>query len=98
MTTAKEYQPGYVRTNPAPVEDGSRGKLPPRTIEISKRAIVVAVVIVLVLVIAAIVVTQVLPKGSYERGTDAASPIPTPRTTPCPPCNGGRRFSRRFWC
>ena len=71
MTTAKEYQPGYVRTNPAPVEDGSRGKLPPRTIEISKRAVVVAVVIVLVLVIAAIVVTQVLPKGSYERGTDA---------------------------
>ena len=46
-------------------------KAPPRTIEVSKRAIVIAVVIVLVLVIAAIVMTQVLPKGAYERAIDA---------------------------
>ena len=60
---------GYVRTDAAPPKR-ELPKAPPRTIEISKRAVVIAIVIVLVLVIAAIVLTQVLPRGQYERVDD----------------------------
>ena len=60
---------GYVRTDATPPKR-ELPKAPPRTIEISKRAVVIAIVIVLVLVIAAIVLTQVLPRGQYERVDD----------------------------
>ena len=62
---------GYVRKDASLFVDAERPKLPPRTIEVSKKAILISVVIVLVLVIASIVLTQVLPRGAYERGTDA---------------------------
>ena len=62
---------GYVRTDAAPFVSGEAAKKPPRTIEISKKAVVTAVLIVLVLVIFAIVLTQVLPRGAYERVPDA---------------------------
>lgn len=62
---------GYVRKDASLFVGAERPKLPPRTIEVSKKAILISVVIVLVLVIASIVLTQVLPRGAYERGTDA---------------------------
>ena len=62
---------GYVRTDAAPFVSGEAAKKPPRTIEISKKAVVTAVAIVLVLVIFAIVLTQVLPRGAYDRIPDA---------------------------
>ncbi len=62
---------GYVRTDAAPFVSGEAAKKPPRTIEISKKAVVTAVAIVLVLVIFAIVLTQVLPRGEYDRIPDA---------------------------
>lgn len=71
MNAALSEKKGYVRTNAAPHVDPEKPKLPPRTIEISKRAILISVVIVLVLVIAAIILTQVLPRGAYERAIDA---------------------------
>ena len=61
----------YARAAGGAVLAADAPKAPPRTIEVSKRAIVIAVAIVLVLVIAAIVLTQVLPKGAYERALDA---------------------------
>ena len=61
----------YARAAGGAVLAADAPKAPPRTIEVSTRAIVIAVAIVLVLVIAAIVLTQVLPKGAYERALDA---------------------------
>ena len=61
---------GYVRTDASLFVCDDAPKGPPRTIEISKRAVLISVVIVLVLVIAAIVLTQVLPRGGYERGPE----------------------------
>ena len=61
---------GYVRTDASLFVCDDAPKGPPRTIEISKRAVLISVVIVLVLVIAAIVLTQVLPRGEYERVPD----------------------------
>lgn len=71
MDASHAVKTGYVRKDAAPFVDLEKPKLPPRTIEISKRAIFISVIIVLVLVIAAVVLTQVLPRGSYERGIDA---------------------------
>lgn len=62
---------GYVRTDAAPIVSEAGSKRPPRTIEISKKAVVTAVAIVLVLVIFAIVLAYTLPRGTYERVPDA---------------------------
>lgn len=62
---------GYVRKNAAPFSDKDAAKAPPKTIEISKKALFISIVIVLVLVLAAITLTQVLPRGAYERAVDA---------------------------
>lgn len=43
----------------------------PKTIELSKKSIIIAIAVVLILVIAAIVLAYVLPVGSYERQLDA---------------------------
>lgn len=70
MSNKRDFKSGNVRTNAAqitldkPLTEGAR------TISISKKSIVMAIAIILVLVIAAIVMTQVLPRGSYDRVTD----------------------------
>lgn len=71
LTTESGIFEGYVRKNPAPFVREGVVKAPPKTIEISKKAIVISVVIVLVLVLAAITLTQVLPRGEYQRTIDA---------------------------
>ncbi len=47
------------------------GKDKPKTIQISNKAIIMAVAVVMILVIAAIVLAYVLPVGEYDRGIDA---------------------------
>ena len=69
--SAADFKEGYVRKDASLFVDKEKPALPPRTIEVSKRAILISVVIVLVLVIAAIVMTQVLPRGEYQRVPDA---------------------------
>lgn len=61
---------GYLRSNPSLVQSGGKAE-PPKTLTISNKSIVMAIAIVLILVIGAVVLTQVLPRGMYERETDA---------------------------
>lgn len=71
MKYAKDRIEGCVRTSGAPLEVLQAPKNQAKTITISQKSIIIAIAIVLVLVLVAVIFTQVLPRGSYERIVDA---------------------------
>lgn len=70
--TSKDNKKGFARTDAAPVAISEAAtKESARTIAISNKAVIVAVAIILVLIIVAVIFTQVLPRGAYQRVPDA---------------------------
>lgn len=68
--TGFDNKEGYVRKDASPVKEISCDLSDAKTISISNRSIIMAIAIILILVIGAVVLTQVLPRGSYERSYD----------------------------